>query len=215
MSPCPAQGILSATDRDPREWGVAPRQLGLLYTPFLSSLWPHHAPSPLGTHSSRQRGSRQLRLHSPCLRHRASAPARTHRCPGTGRILCCRWSSLGKGEAGRNPVTPITGESALLGYVGPKAQESSEDHGTGKQRWEKGWAEAGIRRDGAAARAGTERGESRGWSRLTAAAVLVRAIPTVVCPVTHPELGDAAVVVALKLHGVAELVWERRRGEEG
>lgn len=57
-------------------------------------------------------------------------------------------------------------------------------------------------------------GQSRGWSRLTAAAVLVRAIPTVVCPVTHPELGDAAVVVALELHGVAELVWERRGGAQ-
>lgn len=61
-------------------------------------------------------------------------------------------------------------------------------------------------RDGAAAQAGTERGQGMGWSRLTAAAVLIRAIPTVICPVTHPELGDAAMVVALKLHGVAELV---------
>lgn len=57
-------------------------------------------------------------------------------------------------------------------------------------------------------------GQSRGWSRLTAAAVLIRAIPTVVRPITHPELGDAAVVVALELHRVAELVWERRGGAQ-
>lgn len=62
--------------------------------------------------------------------------------------------------------------------------------------------------------AGMEMGE-KGWGRLTAAAVLVRAIPTVVSPITHPELGDAAVVVALKLHRVAELVWGRRRGGGG
>lgn len=55
----------------------------------------------------------------------------------------------------------------------------------------------------------------KGWSRLTAATVLVRAIPTVIGPITHPELGDAAVVVALELHRVAELVWERRRRGEG
>lgn len=58
--------------------------------------------------------------------------------------------------------------------------------------------------------AGTEGGQSSGWSGLTAAAVFIGAVPAVVCPITHPELGDAAVVVALKLHGVAELVWERR-----
>lgn len=54
--------------------------------------------------------------------------------------------------------------------------------------------------------------DGQGWRGLTAAAVLIRAIPAVVCPVTHPQLGDAAVVVALELHRVAELVWERRRG---
>lgn len=55
----------------------------------------------------------------------------------------------------------------------------------------------------------------RGAAALTAATVLVRAVPAVVGPITHPELGDAAVVVALELHGVAELVWERRRGGDG
>lgn len=62
--------------------------------------------------------------------------------------------------------------------------------------------------------AGTEDGE-KGWSRLTAATVLVRTIPAVIGPITHPELGDAAVVVAFELHRVAEFVWERRRGDGG
>lgn len=76
-----------------------------------------------------------------------------------------------------------------------------------------GTAEVGVLRDRAASWAGTGRSE-QGLERLTAAAVLIRAIPTVVCPITHPELGDAAVVVAFELHGVAELVWERRGGAQ-
>lgn len=67
--------------------------------------------------------------------------------------------------------------------------------------------------------AGGQRGAGRrrwrsGAAGLTAAAVLVRAVPAVVSPVAHPQLGDAAVVVAFELHRVAELVWEGRGGAQ-
>ena len=43
--------------------------------------------------------------------------------------------------------------------------------------------------------------------RLTAVSRLVRAIPAVIAAVTQPLLGDAAMVLALKLGLGAELVW--------
>lgn len=178
--------------------------------------WPHHARSPLRTHSSQQRGSRQLHLHSPCLHHRASALARRHSCPGTGRILCCRLSALEKGQVGRKLLEGPRSWAMCPRVPGcPKAGNPGEQRGSwsGRAGVGEGTAEVGVLRDRAASWAGTGRSE-QGLERLTAAAVLIRAIPTVVCPITHPELGDAAVVVAFELHGVAELVWERRGGAQ-
>lgn len=47
---------------------------------------------------------------------------------------------------------------------------------------------------------------------LTALAVLVAAVPAVVGSVTHPALGDAAVVEAFKLSVRAELICRRMKG---
>lgn len=47
---------------------------------------------------------------------------------------------------------------------------------------------------------------------LTALAVLVAAVATVIRSVTHPALGDAAVVGAFKLGAGAELVCKRTKG---
>lgn len=50
----------------------------------------------------------------------------------------------------------------------------------------------------------------RSVSTLTALAVLVAAVAAVVGAVTHPALGDAAVVGALELGGRAELICKKR-----
>lgn len=42
---------------------------------------------------------------------------------------------------------------------------------------------------------------------LTALAVLIAVVAAVVGAITHPALGDAAVVGALKLSGGAKLIW--------
>jgi len=129
----PGRGTPSSTDRDLGEGGWPPPAAlpALLCSP--PQPLPRHAPSPPGTHSSRQRGSHQRRPHSPCPRHRASAPAHTRRCLGTGRILCCRWSALGKGEAGRRPVTPTAAEMAPPGYMPPPSQGGTKIQNPGEQ----------------------------------------------------------------------------------
>lgn len=117
---------------------------------LLPSPRPHR--SPPGTHGSRQQGSRRLRPRSPCPRRRASAPARRRKCRGTGRIPRCRWSALGKGEAGRRPITPATGEPTLLGSApprlgGPQATEAGRAVRTTAQERKGGRRDGGRGRD--------------------------------------------------------------------
>lgn len=86
--------------------------------------WPPPNPPPSGTHSSQQRGSHRPRPRSPCPRHRASAPARTHRCLGTGKILSCTWSALEEGEEQDGVWSPHCWR--LWGAPRDRAQESDK-----------------------------------------------------------------------------------------
>lgn len=143
------------------------------------------------THGNRQRGSRRHHRRSPCRRRRASARARTHRCPGTGRTQHCRSSGLGTGGRGQCLllILGLTSSQARCPRCHPPAALTAAPHSPPRPR----------RRTQAS-------GPPPPPAALTAVGALVGAVPAVVGAVAHPQLRDAAVVLALKLHGVAELV---------
>lgn len=150
----------------------------------------HAPPAPLlgapATHSSLPRRSRRRRQRSPCPRHRASARGHRRGCQGRrrswGRTFCLLRGEQGDAETQRLGRRPRCCAVARWGLCVC-------------------WGRLSLPGP-------PPHPDPR--PRLTAVSCLVRAIPAVVAAVTEPLLGDAAMVLALKLGLGAELVWGSR-----